>query len=62
MAGINDEPHKEDWFVYIVRCGDGSRYTGSTTDLPLRCRQHNAGTASKHTPAATFPFGRTKLD
>jgi len=37
------------WFVYILRCRDGSLYTGITTDLPRRCRQHNAGTASRYT-------------
>jgi putative endonuclease len=29
------------WFVYLVRCADGSFYTGVTTDLPRRLRQHN---------------------
>jgi predicted GIY-YIG superfamily endonuclease len=37
------------WFVYIVRCGDGSLYTGITKDLTRRCQQHNAGTASRYT-------------
>ena len=37
------------WFVYIVRCGDHSLYTGVTTDVPRRVRQHNAGTASRYT-------------
>lgn len=37
------------WFVYILRCGDGSLYTGITTDLDRRCAQHNAGTASRYT-------------
>ncbi|KAA0139411.1 GIY-YIG nuclease family protein [Gimesia chilikensis] len=37
------------WFVYILRCVDGSFYTGITTDLNRRCEQHNAGTASRYT-------------
>jgi predicted GIY-YIG superfamily endonuclease len=37
------------WFVYIVRCADGSLYTGITKDLKRRCQQHNAGTASRYT-------------
>ena len=37
------------WFVYILRCSDGSLYTGITTDLSRRCDQHNAGTASRYT-------------
>jgi predicted GIY-YIG superfamily endonuclease len=37
------------WFVYILRCRDGSLYTGITKDVIRRCQQHNAGTASKYT-------------
>ena len=37
------------WFVYILRCADGSLYTGITTDVNRRCQQHNAGTASRYT-------------
>jgi predicted GIY-YIG superfamily endonuclease len=37
------------WFVYLLRCADGSLYTGITNDLDRRCRQHNAGTASRYT-------------
>src|ERR1022692_2080930 len=37
------------WFVYIVRCADGSLYTGITKDVARRCQQHNAGTASGYT-------------
>ena len=39
----------ERWFVYILRCADGSLYTGITKDLTRRCDQHNAGTASRYT-------------
>ena len=28
------------WYVYILRCGDGSLYTGITTDPQRRLRQH----------------------
>ena len=37
------------WFVYILRCADGSLYTGITLDVDRRCGQHNAGTASRYT-------------
>lgn len=37
------------WFVYLLRCVDGSLYCGATTDVRRRVRQHNAGTASKYT-------------
>ncbi len=37
------------WFVYVLRCADGSFYTGITTDLSRRSAQHNAGAASRYT-------------
>ena len=37
------------WFVYILLCADGTFYTGITKDVSRRCRQHNAGTASRYT-------------
>jgi predicted GIY-YIG superfamily endonuclease len=39
----------ERWFVYILRCADGSLYTGITKDVDRRLEQHNAGTASRYT-------------
>lgn len=35
--------------MYMVRCSDGSLYTGITKDVTRRCQQHNAGTASRYT-------------
>lgn len=29
------------WFVYMVECADNSLYTGITTDLERRIREHN---------------------
>lgn len=29
------------WFVYVVRCSDGSLYTGITTDIERRLTEHN---------------------
>ncbi len=37
------------WLVYILRCADGTLYTGITNDLTRRYDQHNAGTASRYT-------------
>ena len=31
------------WFLYVVRCGDDSLYTGITTDVGRRVGEHNAG-------------------
>lgn len=35
--------------VYILRCADGSLYTGAAKDLPRRIAQHEAGLASRYT-------------
>ena len=37
------------YFVYILKCADGTYYTGITTDPERRLREHNAGTAAKYT-------------
>lgn len=29
------------WFVYVVRCADGTLYTGITTDVQRRLQEHN---------------------
>ena len=36
-------------WVYLLRCADGSLYTGWTIDLDARLRRHAAGTASAYT-------------
>jgi len=36
-------------FVYIVRCADGTFYTGWTTDVARRVAQHNAGRGARYT-------------
>ena len=38
-----------DNFMYIVRCSDGSLYTGWTNDLTKRLQAHNDGTGAKYT-------------
>jgi predicted GIY-YIG superfamily endonuclease len=42
-------PSTGGWFVYMVRCADGSLYTGVAKDVARRIRQHNDGTASRYT-------------
>lgn len=37
------------WYTYIVRCSDGSLYTGITNDLTRRMLQHNQGKGAKYT-------------
>ena len=36
-------------WVYMLRCRDGSLYTGWSSDLPRRLARHSAGTASRYT-------------
>ena len=37
------------WFVYILRCADGTLYTGITNDVPARLAAHNSGKGAKYT-------------
>ena len=39
------------WDVYMVRCSDGSLYTGITKDVKSRVSLHNAGRGAKYTRA-----------
>lgn len=40
------------WFVYILRCADGTLYTGVSTDVARRLREHETGKAgAKYTRA-----------
>ncbi|PWM38240.1 MAG: hypothetical protein DBX52_07470 [Clostridiales bacterium] len=40
-----------EYVVYILRCADGTLYTGMTNDLPRRLCAHNSGTGAKYTRA-----------
>lgn len=37
------------WYLYILRCGDGSLYTGITTDVEKRLEVHRSGKGAKYT-------------
>ncbi|MCI9555779.1 GIY-YIG nuclease family protein [Oscillospiraceae bacterium 50-16] len=37
------------WYVYILRCGDGTFYTGSTDDVERRLAVHRSGKGAKYT-------------
>lgn len=39
--------------VYIVECSDGTLYTGYTTDIERRIREHNASDGAKYTRGRT---------
>lgn len=42
-------PAVETWFVYIVRCGDDSLYTGIARDVAARLRAHETGRGARYT-------------
>jgi putative endonuclease len=45
-----------DHFVYILRCADGTLYTGYATDIEKRLREHNGEVNAK--AAARYTRGR----
>lgn len=40
---------EEIWYLYILRCGDDSLYTGITTDVERRFKTHCQGKGAKYT-------------
>jgi putative endonuclease len=42
-----------DHYVYVIECVDGSLYTGYTTDVQRRVREHDAGEGAKYTRGRT---------
>ena len=44
-----DLPRRRGWCLYLVKCSDGTLYTGITNDLQRRLDRHNDGTASRYT-------------
>ncbi len=47
-----------DWYVYLLRCRDGSFYTGVARDLERRLRQHNGELAG----GARYTRGRRPVE
>jgi putative endonuclease len=51
--------------VYLLRCSDGSLYTGITNDLPRRLAAHRSGRASAYTRSrrpVTLAYRETVAD
>lgn len=40
-------------YIYIIECSDGSLYTGYTTDLERRMKEHNSNSGAKYTRGRT---------
>ena len=53
------------WYVYMLRCGDDSLYTGSTTDVQRRFQEHQSGTGARYTrsrPPVTLAYAEEAPD
>jgi putative endonuclease len=48
-AARSSKPDTKPWFVYVLRCRDGSLYTGATNDLARRIEQHGSGKGAAYT-------------
>jgi putative endonuclease len=40
---------KEGWYVYILKCADGTYYTGITTNINRRIKEHGTKKGAKYT-------------
>lgn len=40
---------EQQWFLYILRCGDDTLYTGITTDIDRRFAMHTSSKGAKYT-------------
>ena len=49
IRGAGEAPCVADAWVYLLRCADGTLYTGWTVDVDRRLAAHTAGTASRYT-------------
>ncbi|SDM34653.1 putative endonuclease [Haloarchaeobius iranensis] len=48
-----NRPVVSDHHVYVLRCADGTLYTGYTTDVERRVAEHDAGEGAKYTRGRT---------
>lgn len=46
---MTDVQQARAWVVYIIECGDGTLYTGITTNLERRMAEHRSGKGAKYT-------------
>jgi len=48
-SGVIGSPGLEYWYLYIIRCGDGSLYTGIARSVADRLNAHAAGRGARYT-------------
>ena len=46
---VKKKRKQTNWYLYILRCGDGTLYTGITTDVARRLEAHRQGRGAKYT-------------
>ena len=49
LSKMQADESDEQWFLYILRCHNGSLYTGVTNNLERRIKMHQEGKAAKYT-------------
>ena len=49
ISGPFSEIMEQTWKLYIIRCGDGTLYTGITVDVEHRFAMHQSGKGAKYT-------------
>ena len=49
LEGMSGEEGALEWGVYVLRCGDGTLYTGIAKDVASRVRRHNEGKGAAYT-------------
>lgn len=49
MIGRMKSRGKREWSLYILRCGDGSLYTGIAKDVEARLQKHQNGKGAAYT-------------
>ena len=45
---MGDTLSKDNWTVYIIKCGDGTYYTGISNDVSRRLEEHRSGKGAKY--------------
>ncbi|MGH7273041.1 MAG: GIY-YIG nuclease family protein [Nitrospiria bacterium] len=49
MPLLNSMKKDKPWYVYMVRCKDGTIYTGISNEVEDRINKHNSGQGAKYT-------------
>ena len=52
---MTNDPHNAPWYVYILKCVDGSYYCGVTNDIGKRLEAHRSGKGSRYV-RSRLPF------